>query len=144
MDRRRLRQYRQRHDTRRSMLDPLADRTHPHWLVTATSRAHCGVRAVADWGGPCGAVLARTMDRLTAEGLDHRRMTGGLGNFFSCRDGERRFVHLRPTDPTVPLYGPSWHPACPSLRGVALRRFPLPRIFEPLVIRIEEVKGRDS
>jgi len=58
-------------------------------------------------------VLAAAMQRLSAAGWTIEN-DGRRGRFFCHREGVRRVVHLRPTDPAVPSYGPSWYPACPG------------------------------
>ena len=93
--------------------DPLADRTHPHWLVVSGMHGQILDSEPLAPGADLGAVLAAAMDRLSAAGwtIEH---DGRRGHFFCHRDGVRHFVHLRPTDPAVSPYGPSWYPACPG------------------------------
>jgi hypothetical protein len=98
---------------RRSIHDPLTDRTHPHWLVVSNMQGQILECKFLEPGADLWAALARTMDHLTSEGWTIED-DGRLGDFFCCRDGERRFVHLRPTDPAAPPYGPSWHSGCPG------------------------------
>jgi hypothetical protein len=60
------------------------------------------------------AELARAMDRLAADGWSIED-DGRYGSFFCNRNGVRRFVHVRPTDPAVSdLYGPSTFERCPT------------------------------
>jgi hypothetical protein len=59
------------------------------------------------------AFLARTVERLTAEGWVIEN-DGRYGSFFCHREGARRIVQLQSADPDQPQIGPSTHPACPG------------------------------
>jgi hypothetical protein len=69
--------------------------------------------AAIEPGSDLRAILDAAAERLIAEGwvIEER---GRLAWFFYHRDGVRRFVTQSPRSPELPLYGPSWHPACPG------------------------------
>jgi hypothetical protein len=99
---------------RRDDHKPLSQRQLPHWLTV--SDMHGGVldSTALPPGTDLYAVLAREMDRLAAEGWSIED-DGRYGSFFCNRDGVRRFVHIRPTDPAITdLYGPSSFEPCPT------------------------------
>jgi len=99
-----------RRDDRR----PLADRRQPHWLTVSDMHGRLLECTTLEPGTDLYAVLARAMDRLAADGW-RIEDDGRFGSFFCNRDGERRFVHIRPTDPAAAdLYGPSTFEACPT------------------------------
>ena len=99
---------------RRDDHKPLSDRQLPHWLTVSDMQGRVLESTSLQPGTDLLAVLARAVERLAAEGWsieDH----GRYGSFFCHRDGVRRLVHIRPTDPAViDLYGPSTFEACPT------------------------------
>ena len=99
---------------RRDDHKPLADRQHPHWLTVSDMQGRVLESTWLEPGTDMYAVLARAMDRLAAQGWTIED-DGRFGSFFCNRDGTRRFVHVRPTDPAVTdLYGPSTFERCPT------------------------------
>ena len=99
---------RRRHDHK-----PLADRNCPHWLTVSDMYGHLLESELIASGTDLYDIIARTMDRWSAEGWTIED-DGRYGSFFCTRDGIRRFVHIRPTDPEAPLIGPSWYEQCPT------------------------------
>jgi len=99
---------------RRQPHQPLADRSHPHWLTVNDMLGNVLESDPIEVGADLYQVLARAMARLTAAGWTIED-DGRYGSFFCHRNGVRRFVLLRPTDPAqTDLYGPSAHQTCPS------------------------------
>jgi hypothetical protein len=92
----------------------LSDRQLPHWLTVSDMQGRVLDASSLEPGTDLYAVLARSMDRLAAEGWTIED-DGRYGSFFCNREGVRRFVHVRPTDPAVTdLYGPSTFDPCPT------------------------------
>jgi hypothetical protein len=101
---------------RRDDRKPLSDRREPHWLTVSDMQGAILDCTALEPGTDLYAVLARTMDRLANEGWIIED-DGRFGSFFCHRDGVRRFVHIRPTDPAAgDLYGPSSFEPCPTCR----------------------------
>jgi hypothetical protein len=99
---------------RREHRKPLSDRRGPHWLTVSDMQGRLLDSTALEAGTDLYAALARAMDRLAAEGWTIED-DGRYGSFFCNRNGIRRFVHLRPTDPAVTdLYGPSTFDPCPT------------------------------
>ena len=99
---------------RRDDHKPLSDRRLPHWLTVSDMQGRVLDSTALAAGTDLYAALARAMDRLAAEGWSIED-DGRYGSFFCNRDGIRRFVHVRPTDPSVTdLYGPSTFERCPT------------------------------
>jgi hypothetical protein len=99
---------------RRDDRKPLSNRRLAHWLTVSDMQGRVLEATSLEPGTDLFAVLARTMDRLEAEGWSIED-DGRYGSFFCNRDGVRRFVHIRPTDPAVTdLYGPSTSESCPT------------------------------
>jgi len=102
---------------RRATAGPLADRTHPHWLVVSDMQGQIldcePVTAAADpW-----TVLAAAMQRLSAAGWTIEN-DGRRGHFFCHREGVRRFVHLRPTDDRRRVSAARQFPQEPRIAGL--------------------------
>jgi hypothetical protein len=99
---------------RRDDRKPLSNRRDPHWLAVSDMQGRVLDSSPLAPGTDLYAALARAMDRVAAEGWsieDDSR----YGSFFCHRDGVRRFVHVRPTDPAViDLYGPATFERCPT------------------------------
>jgi hypothetical protein len=99
---------------RRDDHKPLANRRQPHWLTVSDMHGRVLEATTLEPGTDLYAAIARAMDRLAAEGWTIED-DGRDGSFFCNRDGVRRFVHVRPTDPAVTdLYGPSTFEPCPT------------------------------
>jgi len=99
---------------RRDDHKPLANRRQPHWLTVRDMQGRVLDSTALEPGTDLYAVLARAMDRLAAAGWSIED-DGRFGSFFCNRDGVRRFVHVRPTDPAITdLYGPSTFERCPT------------------------------
>ena len=99
---------------RRDDRKPLSNRHDPHWLTISDMQGRVLDSTPLEIGADLYAVLARAMDRLAAEGWSIED-DGRYGSFFCNREGVRRFVHVRPTDPSVTdLYGPSTFERCPT------------------------------
>ena len=106
---------------RRDDRKPLSNRRLPHWLTVSDMQGRVLDATSLEPGTDLFAVLARAMDRLAAEGWTIED-DGRYGSFFCNRDGVRRFVHIRPTDPAVTdLYGPSTFERVPDVRRMMLR-----------------------
>jgi hypothetical protein len=99
---------------RRDDRKPLSNTRAPHWLSVSDMQGRVLDSTALAIGTDLYAELARAMDRLAAEGWNIED-DGRYGSFFCNRDGVRRFVHVRPTDPAVTdLYGPSTFERCPT------------------------------
>jgi hypothetical protein len=92
----------------------LSDRQLRHWLTVSDMQGRVLDASYLEPGTDLYAVLARAMNRLAAEGWTIED-DGRYGSFFCNREGVRRFIHVRPTDPAVTdLYGPSTFDPCPT------------------------------
>ncbi len=99
---------------RREHRRPLSDNRDAHWLTVSDMQGRVLDATVLEPGTDLYDALSRAMDRLAAEGWTIED-DGRYGSFFCNRNGMRRFVHVRPTDPSVAdLYGPSTFDPCPT------------------------------
>jgi hypothetical protein len=95
---------------RRTTSDPLTEFRHlPHWLTVSDQHGVLLESQPLQAGTDLRAVVASTMASLAAVGWavegDAR-----YGFFRVNRHGTRHFVHLRPTDPTLPIRGQGYSP----------------------------------
>ena len=71
-----------------------------HWLTAETVTGNILESAYIPARSDLKRVLIEALARWSSDGWTIESFSSQSNNFFCNKDGERRFVHIRPTDPS--------------------------------------------